>query len=189
VRFGDVIYKFLGGSNVESSYHEEIYRLTILDGLTGVHNKRYFLEFLAREVAVVHRYGHPLTLVLLDVDHFKAINDKWGHLAGDAVLKDYAYRVGTRIRREDLFARCGGEEFACVLPSTALTGGVVFAEALRRLASDRPTVFGTEPIPFTVSLGVASMDGASGGDVTDLLKRADDNMYAAKRAGRNRVVP
>jgi two-component system cell cycle response regulator len=189
VRFGDVIYKFLSGSNIESAYHEEIYRMTILDGLTGVHNKRYFLEFLEREIAGAVRHQHPLTLVMFDVDHFKRINDTAGHLAGDEVLKDLTTRIKPRIRREDLFARYGGEEFACVLPSTALAGGVVFAEHLRSLIAERPTMFENAPIAFTISLGVATVQGEAKVDAEQLIKRADENLYTAKRTGRNRVVP
>jgi len=141
VRFGDAIYKFLAGSNIESAYHEAIHNMAIQDGMTGIHNKRFFMEFLEREIAVASRHGHPLTLVMFDVDHFKKVNDTFGHLAGDAVLKDLSFRIRPRIRREDLFARYGGEEFACVLPSTALPGGIVFAEHLRTLIEERPCVF------------------------------------------------
>lgn len=189
LRFGEVIYKFLSGSNLESAYHEEIYRMTILDTLTGIYNKRYLLDFLTREVSVAQRYSHALSLVMFDVDHFKKVNDTWGHLAGDAVLKELSHRVRSRMRREDLFARYGGEEFAVVLPSTALTGGVVFAEALRRLIAERPVIFEGQSIPFTVSLGVSALDGETDTDAMALMKHADENLYAAKRAGRNRVAP
>jgi diguanylate cyclase (GGDEF)-like protein len=189
VRFGDVIYKFLAGTNIESAYHEEIYRMTILDGLTGVHNKRYFVEFLERELAGSIRHSHPLSLVMFDVDHFKKINDHRGHLAGDEVLKDLAGRIRPRIRREDLFARYGGEEFACVLPSTALSGGVVFAEHLRVLVAEKPCMFEDQPIQFTISLGVATVHNEGRIDAEMLIKRADENLYMAKRTGRNRVCP
>ncbi|MBX3156610.1 MAG: GGDEF domain-containing protein [Deltaproteobacteria bacterium] len=189
VRFGDAIYKFLTGANIESAYHEAIHNMAIQDGMTGIHNKRYFMEFLEREIAVCHRHGHPLTLVMFDVDHFKRVNDSHGHLAGDAVLKELAGRIRPRIRREDLFARYGGEEFACVLPSTALAGGVVFAEHLRSIIEERPCVFDGNVIPFTVSLGVTTLHRETGVDPSSLIKRADENLYAAKRAGRNRVVP
>ena len=189
VRFGDAIYKFLSGSNIESAYHEAIHNMAIQDGMTGIHNKRYFMEFLEREIAVCTRHGHPLTLVMFDVDHFKKINDSKGHLAGDAVLKDLAGRIKPRIRREDLFARYGGEEFACVLPSTALPGGIVFAEHLRTLTEERPTYFDNQPINFTISLGVTTLHRETGVDPQMLIKRADENLYAAKRGGRNRVVP
>jgi diguanylate cyclase (GGDEF)-like protein len=189
VRFGDAIYKFLAGSNVEQAYHEAIHNMAIQDGMTGIHNKRYFSEFLEREIAVCSRHGHPLTLVMFDVDHFKKVNDTHGHLAGDAVLKELAARIRPRIRREDLFARYGGEEFACVLPSTALPGGVVFAEHLRTLIEERPCVFDGVSIPFTISLGVTTLHRETGVDVTGLIRRADENLFAAKRGGRNRVVP
>lgn len=189
VRFGDAIYKFLSGTNIESAYHEAIHNMAIQDGMTGIHNKRYFTEFLEREIAVASRHGHPLTLVMFDVDHFKKINDGHGHLAGDAVLKDLAARIRPRIRREDLFARYGGEEFACVLPSTALAGGVVFAEHLRTLIEERACVFEQQVIPFTISVGVTTMHRETGVDSAGLIKRADENLYAAKRGGRNRVVP
>ncbi len=188
VRFGDAIYKFLSGSNIESAYHEAIHNMAIQDGMTGIHNKRYFLEFLERELAVASRHGHPLTLVMFDVDHFKKVNDTHGHLAGDAVLKDLAGRIRPRIRREDLFARYGGEEFACVLPSTALAGGVVFAEHLRTLIEERPCLFDGKSISFTISLGVTTLHKENV-DGETLIKRADENLYAAKHAGRNRVVP
>jgi two-component system cell cycle response regulator len=189
VRFGDAIYKFLSGSNVESAYHEAIHTMAIQDGMTGIHNKRYFTEFLDREIAVCSRHGHPLSLVMFDVDHFKKVNDSHGHLAGDAVLKDLAARIRPRIRREDLFARYGGEEFVCVLPSTALPGGIVFAEHLRTIIEERPCVFENVSIPFTISLGVTTLHRETGIDPAGLIKRADENLYAAKRGGRNRVVP
>ncbi|CAN5793452.1 GGDEF domain-containing protein [soil metagenome] len=189
VRFGDAIYKFLSGSNIESAYHEAIHNMAIQDGMTGIHNKRYFLEFLEREIAVSVRHSHPLTLVMFDVDHFKKVNDSAGHLAGDAVLKDLTARIKPRIRREDLFARYGGEEFACVLPSTALPGGIVFAEHLRTLIEERPTAFDNQQIKFTISLGVTTLHRETGVDPSTLIKRADDNLYAAKHGGRNRVVP
>jgi len=189
VRFGDAIYKFLAGTNIESAYHEAIHNMAIQDGMTGIHNKRFFMEFLEREIAVASRHGHPLTLVMFDVDHFKKVNDSYGHLAGDAVLKDLAQRIRPRIRREDLFARYGGEEFACVLPSTPLPGGIVFADQLRGLVEVRPCVFEDKSIPFTISLGVTTLHRETGVDPAALIKRADDNLYAAKRGGRNRVVP
>jgi len=189
VRFGDAIYKFLSGSNIESAYHEAIHNMAIQDGMTGIHNKRYFTEFLEREIAVCARHGHPLTLVMFDVDHFKRVNDSHGHLAGDAVLKELAARIRPRIRREDLFARYGGEEFACVLPSTALPGGIVFAEHLRTLIDERPCIFENATIAFTISLGVTTLHRETGVDTATLIKRADENLYVAKRSGRNRVVP
>ena len=189
VRFGDAIFKFLVGSNVESAYHEEIYRMTILDGLTGVHNKRYFLDFLERELASAHRHSHPLSVVMIDIDHFKAVNDTKGHLCGDEALKEMCNRIKPRIRREDLFARYGGEEFAAVLTCTDLRGAVWFAEDLRRIIEASPFTFEDQVFPVTISLGVGCIEGHD--EMTDiaLIKQADENLYVAKHGGRNKVVP
>jgi two-component system, cell cycle response regulator len=189
LRLGDAIFKFLAGTNIEAAYHEEIYRMTIVDGLTGVNNKRYFLDFLERELASAHRHQHPLTLVMMDLDHFKSINDQRGHLAGDAVLKEMSNRVRPRIRREDLFARYGGEEFAAVLTVTPLEGGLRFAEHVRNLMISTPFMFDGQQFPVTISLGVAAVFHEPAVDVNTLIKRADDNLYEAKRRGRNQVVP
>jgi hypothetical protein len=108
VRVGNAIYRFLVGDDLAAQYHEEIYRLTIIDALTGIHNKRYLLEFLDRELARSARHQRPLALVLFDIDHFKAVNDRWGHLAGDALLRELAALVRPVIRGGDLFARFAG---------------------------------------------------------------------------------
>jgi diguanylate cyclase (GGDEF)-like protein len=188
VRIGSAILKFLSGSNVEAAYHEEIYRLTILDGLTGVHNKRFLVEFLDREISRCQRHATTLALVLFDIDHFKKVNDTHGHLAGDAVLKELSRRLRPRIRREDLLARYGGEEFACVLPDTTRSGASIFAEALRLLVERDPVSYQGNRIAVTISLGVAVHAPDEPATTTDLIRRADEQLYAAKRGGRNRVV-
>src|SRR5262249_50560852 len=156
---GAAIFKFLTGANVEMSYHEEIYRMTIVDGLTGVHNKRYFLEFLDREMARCARYGRPVSLVMFDIDHFKLINDQHGHLTGDFVLKERARRRSTRIRRDELRARYGGEEFAGVLPETGRDGAMEFGEQLRQIVAREPFEFEGDSLPVTISVGVAVCEG------------------------------
>ena len=187
VRVGKAILKFLSGSNIEASYHEEIYRMTIVDGLTGVHNKRYFLDFLGQEIARSARHRFPLSLVMFDVDHFKKVNDTHGHLAGDAVLKELGRRLRPRMRREDLLARYGGEEFAVVLSNTARAGAIPFAEDVRMMIEGEPIGYDGKILPITISLGVAELDYEK--PLPDeLIAAADANLYAAKRAGRNRVV-
>src|SRR5215470_3092421 len=188
IRIGAVMLKFLTGANIEAAYHEEIYRLTILDGLTGVHNKRFFLEFLEREISRSQRHATTLALVLFDVDRFKAVNDAHGHLAGDAVLKEISRRLRPRIRREDLLARYGGEEFACVLPDTTRSGAAIFAEALRILIERDPVVYLETQIPVTISLGVAVHSPDEPATTHDLIRRADEKLYQAKNGGRNRAV-
>src|ERR1044071_1390079 len=116
IKIGRTIFKFLTGGNIENAYHEEIYRLTTVDGLTQISNKRHFMESLEREIARAHRYQRAMSLAMFDIDHFKRINDTYGHLAGDYVLKQLASAVQQHIRTEDLFARYGGEEFSIVLP-------------------------------------------------------------------------
>jgi len=186
LKIGAAIFKFLTGANVEMSYHEEIYRMTIVDGLTGVHNKRYFLEFLDREMSRCVRYGRPLALVMFDIDHFKRVNDEYGHLTGDHVLKELARRLAARIRREELLARYGGEEFAAVLPETGRDGALEFGEQIRQIVAREPFEFEGDKLVVTISVGVAVVDGPM--DITTFIKAADENLYRAKRAGRNQVV-
>ena len=186
IKIGRTIFKFLTGGNIENAYHEEIYRLTTIDGLTQIFNKRYFLETLEREIARSHRYRRELSLVMFDIDHFKNINDTYGHLAGDYVLKSLASAVKGKIRREDLFARYGGEEFAIVLPEIDGYNGRQFAEKIRRLIEDQDTRFENAKIAVTVSMGVSTLD-VDTSDSANLIKRADERLYEAKSAGRNCV--
>jgi two-component system, cell cycle response regulator len=187
VRIGNCLFRFLTGGNAEAEYHEEIYRLTIIDGLTEIHNKRYLLEFLDRELARSERYHRPLALVLFDIDHFKQINDARGHLAGDLVLHELAACVKKLVRREELFARYGGEEFAAVLPETECEDAVAFAERVREAVANHPFESDGNALSITVSLGVASTMGGESYEPQELIQRADKALYRAKNEGRNRV--
>ncbi len=186
VKIGRTIFKFLSGGNIENAYHEEIYRLTTVDGLTQIHNRRFLLEQLEREVSRARRYRRDLSLILFDIDRFKSINDGYGHLAGDYVLTQLATVVRGKIRREDIFARYGGEEFAIVLPEIDGPNAVAVAEKVRRLIEKAPFKFeDTKILQVTVSIGVASL--AEEIDATELVKRSDDKLYEAKETGRNCV--
>ncbi len=187
LRFGTAILRFLFGSNIEAEYHEEIYKMSILDGLTGVHNKRYFLEFLEKEIARARRHASPMSLIMFDIDHFKKVNDTHGHLAGDAVLKELGRRLKPEVRREDVLARYGGEEFACVLVSTTLKRAIEFAEEMRILVARQPFATDTIELPITVSIGVAELDDSMK-NPEELIAKTDANLYEAKHKGRNRVV-
>jgi two-component system, cell cycle response regulator len=188
LRVGNCIYRFLAGGNVEAEYHEEIYRLTIIDALTETHNKRYLLEFLDRELSRSARYARPLSIIMFDLDRFKTINDELGHLGGDFTLREMAACVKTCVRKEELFARYGGEEFIIVLPETNLEGGVAVAERLRVMVEKHPFQYEGKSYPLTVSVGVAATDGSRPLSPSDLIGEADQKLFEAKRQGRNRVV-
>jgi diguanylate cyclase (GGDEF)-like protein len=188
LRVGNCIYRFLAGGNVEAEYHEEIYRLTIIDALTDIHNKRYLLEFLDRELSRSARYGRPLSLIMIDLDHFKAINDDLGHLGGDFTLREIASCVKGNVRKEELFARYGGEEFAIVLPETTLEGAIVVAERVRGQVEQRRFQYEGKTYPATVSVGVAATNGEEALTPNDLINKADEKLFEAKHQGRNRVV-
>ncbi|MGB0680431.1 MAG: GGDEF domain-containing protein, partial [Polyangiales bacterium] len=185
VKIGDAILKFLSGSDVEAQYHETIYRMTIIDGLTGIHNKRYLVETLEREIPRARRHQRPLSLLMFDIDHFKQINDTYGHLAGDFVLKELATIARSRLRPDDVLGRYGGEEFAVILPETKLAGAVRIAEELRTLVQDHAFLFEEEEVQVTISMGAAELQ--EGRDALGFIKDADTKLYEAKRSGRNRV--
>ena len=200
VKIGRTIFKFLTGSNVEASYHDEIYRLTTTDGLTQVYNKRYFLQEMEREMSRCLRYQRDLSLVMLDIDHFKPVNDNYGHLAGDHILKQCAQRIVNSIRRDDIFARYGGEEFILLLPEIDKSQAEKTAEKIRRTIEGEPFTFDGVDIEITLSLGVADLreylaktgngEASDSDDVNpfSFIKLADDRLYRAKEEGRNRVV-
>lgn len=187
IKIGSAIFKFLSGGNIESQYYEEIYTLTICDGLTNIHNKRYFLEFLEREMGRCHRYQRALSLMMIDIDHFKGINDTNGHLAGDYVLRELAHLIKPKVRKEECFARYGGEEFAYVMPESGGENTRKLAEKIRRSVEEHRFTFEGKDIKVTLSIGVADLVG----DMIEplqFIKVADANLYKAKKTGRNRVV-
>lgn len=187
LRVGNCLYRYLAGGNIEAEYHEEIYRLTILDGLTQIHNKRYLDEFLEREVIRSQRHRRPLSVLALDIDKFKAVNDSMGHLCGDFLLRELAGVVRDLVRQEDLFARAGGEEFVVVLVETTKEGALQVAERLRESVEEHEFRFEATPIKLTVSIGLASTVGDELTTATHLRREADQKLYEAKRTGRNRV--
>ncbi len=186
IKIGRTIFKFIVGGNIEQLYHEEIYRLTTIDGLTQAFNRRYFVEQLEREMGRCRRYGRKLAVGIFDVDNFKAVNDAYGHLAGDRILADLSRLVIGQIRREDTLARLGGDEFALAFPELSVTQAVQVGEKLRKGVAKHAFEFEGERIPVSISVGLVEYRGKAA-DATELLDQADQKLYEAKRRGRNRV--
>jgi two-component system cell cycle response regulator len=164
--------------------------MAITDVLTGLFNRRYMETHLATLVEQAAQRGKPISVLVLDIDYFKSINDGHGHDAGDDVLREFALRIRKSIRNIDLACRYGGEEFVVVLPETDMAVATMVAERLRRRIASEPFGIqdGSRDLDVTISIGIAALDGASDNAAT-ILKRADTALYRAKRDGRNRVVP
>ncbi len=177
---------------LEERLHENYQRslsLALTDELTGLHNRRYVFAHLNELLGRMTEGGGDTALILFDIDHFKRVNDRHGHPAGDGVLRELADRAVRQVRSVDLVGRLGGEEFVVVMPETSLGGAIVVAERLRLAVADEPFILQgkSDTLPITISVGIA-MTG-EGTDTQDtLLKRADDALYAAKNAGRNRTI-
>lgn len=165
----------------------ELKWLASTDGLTGLLNRREFLERAEAEYERAVRYGRPMALIFLDLDRFKAINDTHGHAAGDRVLSEIAARLRRRVRRQDVVGRLGGEEFAVCVPEVGVTGACGLAESLRRDFMATPVRHADIDIPVTSSFGVAAFIAGEDG-LGGIMHRADEALYAAKRDGRNRVM-
>ncbi|MDC7711459.1 GGDEF domain-containing protein [Vogesella indigofera] len=165
----------------------DIRELSIRDGLTGCYNRALLSERLPSELERAQRYQRPLAVVFCDADHFKPVNDRFGHLAGDEVLRAIALRISSQLRQDiDWVVRFGGEEFVIVLPETDLAAALVTAERLRAAISTSVILADGRTVQITASLGVAAFQ--SGEDVESLLNRADTQLYLAKQGGRNRVM-
>jgi len=184
--------RFLEQDRALRRANEEIRILSITDPLTGCYNRGCLNMRLPQEIQRAARYNRPLSIFMCDIDHFKKVNDTYGHQAGDLVLKEFSKRINDSIRdKVDLLARYGGEEFLVTLPETDLNGALHLAERLRRVISEKKYNIGTKKINITASFGVAGFDSDNAGDeisVDILIRHADKYLYQAKSEGRNRVV-
>jgi diguanylate cyclase (GGDEF)-like protein len=172
---------------LESMLHH-VEALAVTDALTGLFNRRRFADVLKREFAVTKRYRNTLSCLLLDLDHFKSINDRFGHDAGDQVLKEVARRISESLREVDLAARFGGEEFAILLPHTSKKDAAVVAARLLTKVRRQEFKFGNELVRVTTSIGCAGNSDVVSDNAEDLVKAADLALYEAKHAGRDRFV-
>lgn len=172
---------------LESMLHH-VEALAITDALTGLFNRRRFSDVLRREFAVTRRYQNPLSCLMVDIDHFKKINDRFGHDMGDRVLKEVAQSLSQNLREVDLPARYGGEEFAVLLPHTPKINAVVVAERIANRVRQLAFQFRDESLSVTVSIGIASTTDVTTNEPEELLRMADIALYEAKRSGRDRAV-
>ncbi len=180
------ILKFSYQDSVEEDFLRRQYESATRDVLTGCFNKKYFLDHVFTEFAFARRHGKPLSLALCDIDHFKRINDTYGHPCGDDILKSVAQVMAKSVRAEDTLARWGGEEFALIMRDTQAEQAFIAAERIRRALEGAEFPFEGEALRVTVSIGVATW--AEGNMTLDqLVKQADDLLYDAKRKGRNRT--
>jgi two-component system cell cycle response regulator len=182
------VLKFIYQDEREEAWQKNLYLSATRDWLTRTHNRKYFSEALEKEFAFAQRHGTPLTLLIIDSDHFKQINDAHGHAAGDRVLAQLATRLRKCLRTEDLIARYGGEEFAVLLRDTSVTQGSACAKRLRRAVAELAFKYHDEPIEATISIGVATFKPGSYESAEQLFEAADQMLYRAKQAGRNRVA-
>ena len=171
-----------------AAYEEELLRINNMDGLTGIFNRLYLEQRLIEEFDRHKRYVRPFSMLMIDIDHFKDINDNYGHLCGDYILKSLSALIKNRLRTVDVFARYGGEEFCVLLPESDLTAGITLAEQLRKMIDTNLFQFNGIEIHITISLGISEISQEINTSES-LVKTADDALYEAKRSGRNRVMP
>jgi two-component system cell cycle response regulator len=182
------ILKFTYHDHLDEAFQQQMYESALRDGLTKAFNRKHFNDLLEKEFAYAARHAAPLALLFIDLDHFKKVNDTFGHPAGDFVLTEVAGVLAETIRGEDVLARFGGEEFCVLSRGTDRGGALELAERLRREISERRYLYGGKVIPVTISLGVALMPDPAMTQPAALLAAADKALYEAKRAGRDRVV-
>ena len=182
-----MLFKYFAQGNVENVFHDKIYRMATIDGGTQTFNKQYLLESLDSEFKFSKSYGRPLSVIYFDLDHFKKVNDTYGHNAGDFILSELSTLVKSIVRKDDIFCRFGGEEFVILLPNTDARTAYDSAERIRNAVESH--VFNTEghSLKQTVSLGVSQLQ-ASMNTPKDFLEDADKKLYQSKQNGRNQVT-
>lgn len=187
IRMGHHIFKLLSSNHVEAMYHEAVFQMMTMDALTRCYNRRYFEDAFEREVIRTTRHGRTLGVLLLDVDHFKQVNDRYGHLVGDEILSAMCTRIRSRVRGDEIFARVGGEEFAIVVVEVTRGALDKIAHGICDLVRNTPFETAAGHVDVTISVGATFTTGLEPVTTKELLNRADEQLYKAKTAGRNRV--
>lgn len=181
-------FKFCFQDAVDQNYQQNLFRAANIDGLTQLYNKKYFVDVLSKEFSFSRRNHQPLSLMMIDIDHFKAVNDTYGHMAGDLVLKTLGVFLQKSLRLENIACRYGGEEFAVILRQVNGDLALMIAERLRKAVEAEKINFRGKNISVTISIGIATLDNANFETIEDLIQRADDHLYEAKEGGRNRTI-
>ena len=183
------IFKFALQDRAENVFHKELYKMAVMDPVTNIYNKRFFIERFKEEFSHARRSDSGLSLLMIDIDFFKKVNDTYGHLTGDMVLHQIASILAKMVRNEDILARYGGEEFVIILRGAKKEGAYILAERMRLKIAAESFIVEKEKIPVTISIGVASME-EGGKDLTTekLIKMADVKLYKSKKAGRNKTT-
>lgn len=181
-------FKFCYQDSVDQSYQQNLFRAANIDGLTQLYNKKYFVDVLSKEFSFSKRNKTPLSLMMVDVDHFKKINDTHGHIAGDLVLKHIGQYLHKSLRLENIACRYGGEEFAIILRNVDPTVAMQIAERVRMNIEKQPVTYRNSNIFITISVGVATFLDGNFETIEDFIRTADECLYAAKEGGRNRTV-
>jgi diguanylate cyclase (GGDEF)-like protein len=192
IGFGPVFFRFALADEKEVLALKQRYESSVVDGLTGALNRKHFDDRLVVELAYAKRHRSDVSLLILDVDHFKTINDQLGHPAGDAVLRQLSAVIKAALRAEDVFARYGGEEFAIIARGIGSTEALAFSERIRRIVEDASFAHDGASVSVTVSVGAATLADCNEPSVDQLVRLADSALYVAKAAGRNccrRVMP
>jgi diguanylate cyclase (GGDEF)-like protein len=182
------ILKFTYHDNLDEMFQKQMYESALRDGLTKAFNKKYFTDRLESEFTFATRHGTALALVLFDIDHFKKVNDTFGHQAGDHVLSEISTLLTSALRAEDVFARYGGEEFAVICRGSDQTQAQVVGERLRKAVESHRFVHEGKPIPVTISVGISVLPNPAVKDANDIVGFADQALYKSKNGGRNRVT-
>jgi len=184
IELGDVIIRYTLNDDIEDKYHSKLYDFATIDALTGLKNKRFIMNELGNQIRISKRNNRKLSLMIIDIDDFKKLNDSYGHIAGDSFLKKTAFHLNQSLREQDSAGRFGGEEFIILLPETDIAGASILAERIRKTIEESKIFFEKNEIKTTVSIGIAEFKNDS---PEELVNRADKELYRAKNSGKNKV--
>ena len=186
ILIGRVLFKFIRSSSIENRFFDQMYALATTDFLTGIFNRQHIISRLESEFARSRRYNRPLSILLYDIDHFKHVNDSFGHLAGDQLLMESSRLIGKSVRSQDYYGRFGGDEFMIICPETDLNNTVLLAQRLVQVLAKWSYSYQSRKLDFNISIGLAALSDEMRSAV-DLIAKADTLMYRSKQRGRYHI--